>query len=298
MNDRLCGASLIYDDRERGEFAEVTTVMFRNLLTISMLLTSAGVGVSVQAGELKAGAAAANLKADDALVIGGGIGPHKYTGQEGELRASAVVIEDPQGAKVALVACDVLMVKRDVLDRAARRIEQATGIPFDNILINATHTHHAPTTVTIHGYRREEAFTQQVGDKAVEAAVAANERLDPGDDGLPARRGVVGRAEQPAAARRRDDLLGRARTTTPSGRPARSTPSCPVWAFRRKDGTLEAVLFNHSTHTIGDAQARGPLARLLRAGGAGDWRRSGAGRSCSSKAPRARRTTSTWPAPR
>ena len=57
-----------------------------------------------------------------------------------------MVVEDAHGGKVALVACDVLMVNRDVLDRAARRIEQATGIPFDHILINATHTHHAPTT--------------------------------------------------------------------------------------------------------------------------------------------------------
>src|SRR5262249_39242484 len=28
-------------------------------------------------------------------------------------------------------------------------------------------------------------------------------------------------------------------------------PELPAWAFRRADGTLEAVLFNHSTHTIG-----------------------------------------------
>ena len=28
-------------------------------------------------------------------------------------------------------------------------------------------------------------------------------------------------------------------------------PELPVWAFRRPDGSLEAVMFNHSTHTIG-----------------------------------------------
>ena len=35
------------------------------------------------------------------MVIGGGIGPGKAKGQEGELRASAVVIEDADGSKVA-----------------------------------------------------------------------------------------------------------------------------------------------------------------------------------------------------
>lgn len=226
--------------------------MIRNVLTILIVLASAGVGVSanVHAGELMAGAAAANLKADDAMVIGGGIGPHKFTGQEGELRATAVVIQDPQGAKVALVECDVLMVNRDVLDRAAREIEKATGVPFDNILINATHTHHAPTTVTIHGYTREEAFTQQVGDKAVEAAVAANKRLTPvtmnfrlGEESS------VGRNSRLLLANgmiywtgSQEDFV---RPTGPFD------PELPVWAFRRKDGSVEALMFNHSTHTIG-----------------------------------------------
>ena len=49
--------------------------------------------------DLKAGAAAARLSADDSMVIGGGIGPGKAQGQEGELRASAVVIEGPRAAE-------------------------------------------------------------------------------------------------------------------------------------------------------------------------------------------------------
>ncbi len=132
-----------------------------------------------QGRELKAGAAAKVLVADDSLVIGGGIGPGRAKGQEGELRASAVVIEAADGSKACLVACDVLMVERDILDDTARRISAATGIPFDSILINCTHTHHAPTTVTVHGYHREEAFTRQVGEKAVAAAREASDRLRP-----------------------------------------------------------------------------------------------------------------------
>src|ERR1700728_1732655 len=130
-----------------------------------------GMTAPVPAGELKVGASASRLVADDTLVVGGGIGPGKASGQEGELRATAVVIEDPQGTRVALVACDVLMLNRDILDQAARRIEHEAGIPFDHILINATHAHSAPTTVSIHGYKREEAFTRQAGEKIVEATI-------------------------------------------------------------------------------------------------------------------------------
>jgi neutral ceramidase len=221
----------------------------RSLASMMILIPLAGAAPAI-GGELRAGAAAVELVADDDMVIGGGIGPHKLKGQEGQLRASAIVVQDPLGGRVALVECDVLMVDRDVLDRAARAIEEATGIPFDNILINATHTHHAPTTVSIHGYRREEAFTRQVGDRAVEAAVAANGRLTPvtmefrlGEESS------VGRNSRLLLANgmiywvgARDDVV---RPTGPFD------PELPVWAFRRADGTLEAVMFNHSTHTIG-----------------------------------------------
>ncbi|MDG3006829.1 hypothetical protein [Paludisphaera mucosa] len=224
--------------------------MHRSLFFCGTLLAAALAGPPASAGDLKVGAAAANIAADDAMVIGGGIGPGKATGQEGELRATAVVIEDPQGAKVALVELDVLMVERDVLDDAARRIEKATGVPFDNILINATHTHHAPTTVSIHGYRREEAFTKQVGDKAVEAAVAANARLAPAT--------MTFRLGEESSIGRNSRLLlsnGMIFWTGAMDDVVRPTgpfdPELPVWAFRRPDGKLEALMFNHSTHTIG-----------------------------------------------
>jgi len=229
-------------------------MILRDVSTLCLVAVALGAAAfdRATAGELQVGAAAANFSADDSMVIGGGIGPGKATGQEGELRASAVVVEDPQGAKVALIECDVLMLNRDVLDDAARRIERETGIPFDNILINATHTHHAPTTVSIHGYKREEAFARHVGDKAVEAAVEANKRLAPAT--LEFRLGEessVGRNSRLLLSNGMiywvgalDDVV---RPTGPFD------PELPVWAFRRKDEkrSLEALLFNHSTHTIG-----------------------------------------------
>lgn len=199
---------------------------------------------------LQAGAASAAFEADDGLVIGGGIGPGKATGQEGELRAAAIVLEAPDGHRACLVACDVLMLNRDILDRAARRIEQATKVPFDRILINATHTHHAPTTVTIHGYTREEAFTRQVEDKIVAAAIAAEQRLKPvtcrfrvGEESSVGRNSRVLLADGTIFwVGPHDDFV---RPTGPFD------PQLPVMAFATPEGRLEALLFNHSTHTIG-----------------------------------------------
>jgi len=224
--------------------------MTRSALSLVVVfLTSVWAG-RAGAQELKAGAAAEVLSASDTMVIGGGIGPGKAVGQEGLLRASAVVIQDQHQERIALVACDVLMINRDVLDRAARRIEAATGIPFDHILINATHTHHAPTTVTVHGYEREEAFTHQVEDKIVAAAARANSGLSPAT--------FLFRLGEESSVGKNSRLLlgdGTIYWGGPFGDAVRPTgpfdPELPVLAFRRADGRLEAVLFNHSTHTIG-----------------------------------------------
>lgn len=214
-------------------------------------------GAKANAQGLRVGAAAAQLEADDSLVVGGGILGAKLTGQEGELRASAVVIEAADGKKACLVACDVLMINRNILDDAAHEIEKRTGVPFDAILINATHTHHAPTTCTIHGYEREEGFTKHVGRKIVEAAVKANERLTPVE--FKFRLG-----EESSVGRNSRLLLGdgtifwtgtHADAVRPTGP---FDPQLPVLSFEKPDGTREAVVFNHSTHTIG---ARSPGKR-------------------------------------
>ena len=74
-------------------------------------------GAAVDTSGIRVGAAAAELEADDSMVIAGGIHARFVKGQEGKLRAVAVVLENPPSAKLVIVACDVLMMTRDQLDR-------------------------------------------------------------------------------------------------------------------------------------------------------------------------------------
>lgn len=216
----------------------------------SILAVSGWMVTHVQAQALRVGAAVSRLESTDDLVIGGGILPGKAAGQEGELRASAVVIEGTNRAKACIISCDVLMVARDVLDRAAHSIEQQTGIPFDAILISATHTHHAPTTVTIHGYERDEAFTRQVEAKIVEAAVKANEALAPST--LSFRMGEESSVGRNSRLYLGDGTIFWIGPHTDAVRPTGPfDPELPVLAFRSPQGHHQAALFNHSTHTIG-----------------------------------------------
>jgi len=210
---------------------------------------------------LRVGAASTAFQCDDEMVIAGGIGPGRAVGQEGRLGASATVLE-LGGTKLAIVACDVLMMRRDYFDEALRRIEAEIGIPFDHVLVNATHTHHAPSTVRIHGYDREESFCAEVRDRVVDAVRLANARLAvSGPIEMRFRLGqesTVGENSRILLGDgtvfwvgKRDDAV---RPTGPFD------PELPVLGFRRASGGYESVIFNHSTHAIGTIRpgARSP----------------------------------------
>jgi hypothetical protein len=187
------------------------------------------------------------------MVIGGGIGPGKAKGQEGQLRAVAVVLAKPGAEKhdkVAIVACDVLFVQRDFVDRALARIEKSTGIPPERVLVNATHTHHAPTTVTVHGYAREEEFVKRLEDAIVKSVEDADAQLR--DAEMLYKLGqetTVGANSRVLLADNSIWWIG------PMNDAVRHTgpfdPQLPVMAFRAPDGKLRALVYNHSTHTIG-----------------------------------------------
>ena len=212
------------------------------------------VGQGFAAGGLRVGAAAVTLEADDSMVIAGGIHPGQAGGQEGELRSVAVVLEK-EGMKLAVVACDILMITREYLDPAARAIEKETGIPFDHILINSTHTHHAPSTLRLHGYGKDDTFARRVQESIVRAVKEAHGNLAPDCRFLfhLGREDTVGQNSRQLLPDGEIYWIGaRDQFVRPTGP---FDPELPVLSFRDGSERLRAVLFNHSTHTIGTIQA-------------------------------------------
>ncbi|MHC4110871.1 MAG: hypothetical protein ACYSUY_07335 [Planctomycetota bacterium] len=200
---------------------------------------------------LRVAAAAAEIVGDDSMEIAGGISPGHVVGQEGKLRASAIVIES--NTKVCIVSCDVLALQRDILDDVCRKVEAEENIPFENILITSTHTHHAPTTVTVHGYKRDELFSRRVKDAIVSAVHKANRKLkDNPSTSMYFWLGQESTVGQNSRQLLKDGTIywvgSRADALRPTGP---FDPELPVLAFKQADGTLEAILFNHSSHNIG-----------------------------------------------
>ncbi|HTI52565.1 MAG TPA: hypothetical protein VL475_16490, partial [Planctomycetaceae bacterium] len=149
-------------------------------LTAILLLTAAHARCADNPPALRVGAAAVNLQSNDKMDIAGSLEAHYATGQEGELRAVAVVIELGK-ERIAIVACDVLFLPRDLADPALAEIEKTTGIPPSHVLVNATHTHHAPSTVPAHAFGVSEEFRQTVQKGIVQSVQDANKHLTGGD---------------------------------------------------------------------------------------------------------------------
>ena len=94
-----------------------------------------------QAQSFKAGAAVRIITPDPLLPVSGGIGiPKPAKIKEGELYARALVLEKGK-TRIAIVSIDNLGWPAVLGDKSRALIK---GIPSENILIGATHTHSAP----------------------------------------------------------------------------------------------------------------------------------------------------------
>jgi ribosomal protein S18 acetylase RimI-like enzyme len=210
---------------------------------------------------LRAAAASAIIPADDSMVIAGSILPGYAQGEEAELRATCLLIEAE--VPVCLISCDVLGLSRDLLDRAAVQVAEACKVPFDNVLITCTHTHHAPSTFTVHGYDRDEGFCEGAIEAIVAAATEAREKLTAAA-ALPneseaellyalGQEHTVGKNSRWLMRDGQITWYGfdAAERVRPTGA---HDPDLPVLALRRpgrEHGGLVGALFCHATHNIG-----------------------------------------------
>ena len=192
------------------------------------------------------------------MVLCGSILPKYGSTPTGKLRAAAVVIE--ADTTVCIVSCDVIGVPKDLTDEATQRIEEECGIPFENVLVVGTHTHHAPSTMTVHGYAREEGFCRELVSAIVRATAEATTALRDGGgapNDLESEMRFALTQEATIGCNSRILLTdGTVRWTGhPDQEHVRPTgpfdPDLPVIAFRKPGGEMQALLFNHSTHCIG-----------------------------------------------
>ena len=113
---------------------------FRAVLAASMLLG----GSLASAAEFRAGAAAVDITPTNLPVrTAGNLTLTLVNKVHDPLHARALVLDDGS-TKLAIAVVDSCMIAREDLDEAKAAAARVTGIPVENMLISATHTHTAP----------------------------------------------------------------------------------------------------------------------------------------------------------
>lgn len=152
------------------------------LLLLLSLFVAAALPSPARA-ELRAGTAIVDITPQEwPLAPRGSFFPRPTDSAHDPLNVRCLVLDDGSTA-IVLALVDSCMVHRDVLDPAKKQASEATGIPAENMLISATHTHSAPFANAQHGTPQELAYQKRLREGIVEAIVQAAENRQPAKAG-------------------------------------------------------------------------------------------------------------------
>ena len=167
--------------------------------------------------------------------------------------------------KLVIVVVDSCMMSRDLIDRAKEMAAEKSGIPRDRILISATHTHTAPSSMGCLGTDSDPAYEIFLTKKLVEAVLAPLQKMRPAKIGW----GEIDAADYTALRRwvihpkhMREDPFGnltvranmhaatnRDHVTGPSGP---EDPMLSMISVQTTAGEPIGLLANFSMHYFGD----------------------------------------------
>ena len=219
--------------------------------------------------DLRAGAATANITPPLGQLIVGGWKPFPARNVHDELHARALVLSDGE-TTLAIVLCDNVGIPREVFDRAKGFIESEAGIPPQNVLTAATHTHSATTARSENKAAPAESLTDYqkfLARRIADSVRIALHRLEPAEIGF-------GSVDEPSEVFNRrwhvtdPSMLtnpfggvDKVRMNPPSGNAALLRPAGPIdpevsfLSVRALDGRPLALLANYSLHYVGGVRS-------------------------------------------
>lgn len=150
------------------------------ILTISFLSVS-GIQIVAQIanGEIfQAGAATSVITPPLGYSINGGMQDRTARNVHDETMARALVLDDGE-TQLAFVVSDLCMVYRETLDKAKQRALEFTGIPTENMMMSATHTHSAGTACGVFQSEPEQEYLDFLSIRIADALIRAYENRVP-----------------------------------------------------------------------------------------------------------------------
>ncbi len=223
------------------------------LVIIALVLAGSCSQVKTEKPEIRAAAAAVNIAISDSMPIGGWIVPRITKGEDAKIRAQVIVLTDGK-TKVCLGSCDVTYLHRPILDEVSRTAEKQYGIPFNNIMIGATHSHGSPIQTDYTDSTADQTFNKAIISAFLEAIGTANAKLEAGK-GATAGSFALGYATigQNSRLMMENGTILWVPTIYKHGYNRPTGPfddQLPVLVFKDEQGKLESIVFNYGTHNI------------------------------------------------
>lgn len=174
------------------------------------------------------------------------------------------LVLDNGGVRLAIVVCDSCMISRDLFDSAKRRAAQTVGIPMQQVLASATHTHSAPTATGVFQSEPDDDYCDLLEQRIAEGLRVAVGRLEPARVGWAVGvddRDVFNRRWRMKAPAIAPDPFGRSRDQVVMNPPSGSAdliepagpidPGLPIIAVQSTQGRPIALLANYCLHYVG-----------------------------------------------
>lgn len=223
-----------------------------------LLLAAALAGL---AGELRVGTAALKITPPLGAPMAGYYYNRGAEGVHDELYAKALVFEQ-DGARAALVACDLISMPGPIARRARKLIEQAAGIPPERVMISSTHAHTGPVLVAGGSrYNLEGRMAELAREyaEALPARIAEAVKMAGGNLRAATGSAAVGREETLTFCRRFHMKDGKVAWNPGKRNPnilrpaGPIDPSVPVIYFETPQGEPVATYVNYALHldTVG-----------------------------------------------
>lgn len=213
----------------------------------------------------RAGAATSNITPALGGDVIGGFVPFPATHVHDELHARCLVLDDGK-TRLAFVICDLLGIHRIVSVEARRLIAEQTGIPTENVLISATHTHSACSALGKNRLQHDptlDDYQRFVAQRIADGVRRAVNNLRPAQIGFGSveapehvfnRRWHMKPGSVPPNPFGTDDLV---KMNPPAGSPNLVEPAGPTdptvsfFALREPAGRPIAVYAAYSLHYVG-----------------------------------------------
>ncbi|MPY88805.1 MAG: hypothetical protein GEU99_12855 [Luteitalea sp.] len=232
------------------------------VLLLGITSDALGLGVAPAPGSFRAGAATSNITPKLGLSISGSMQDKKVEHIHDELHARALVLDDG-ATRLAIVVVDSCMIPRQVYDAAKRLVHAHTGLPVQNVLMSATHTHSAPAAGSVFQSDPDQEYLELLTVRIADAVRQAINNLEPAEIGW----GVGGVPDQVFNRRWKmrpgsippnpfgdvDDVQMNPPAASPDlVEPAGPTdPELSIISARALDGRPIALFANYSLHYVG-----------------------------------------------